>query len=499
MRITVPWDTKGKFLENIFIQNELKFIFSFLFLFGIAAYSVGLSGLRYGDDFKFVFDNPFEKIFYFFFAENPNLAFYRPIESMFLAGIQWIFGTTTIPIHSLILYMHVTLCFLIYQTCVSMNMSRIQSWVAAIYMLLAQVNAFAVLSNDTLSQVGGTLCGFLSLRYLLLSRQSTLVSSFNRTHLVSLFWYICALWFKESSISFLLMLTLLTLLTGSKDIRQTFKRSMVYIAPYLCVSIIYLLIRTVVINIEPDERYSFQFGLQILKNVMQLIFASGVPLSTVDVFVALQTGNVVITVTAVILCSAIWFTIFYYVRQENNKRLTIDIPLLILLALFPAVILSHVSELYAYNAMPFISMVFGAGAGRLVKQVPLGSIRKYIIVSGVCFIFLFHITAIQGKGKMMVRNGESADLLLRTIIPYVSSVEKNSTLILVDSANQRLEYSTFIMSEFSTLRFGTNIVRQMSGRHDVQIWILNSDQFKSTLLPQNAKIITYADLIKEQN
>ena len=132
-------------------------------LIGSAVYFSGLHIGYYGDDFGYVYPDPAARIFYYFYQPNPYIVNYRPVTSFLLAIIQTLFGLATWPIRVIHIFFHVLLCWFLYVFMTRQGLSRLQAMVGSLFLLLSQVNAIAVFSNDTFSQISGTFFGYAAL------------------------------------------------------------------------------------------------------------------------------------------------------------------------------------------------------------------------------------------------------------------------------------------------------------------------------------------------
>ena len=108
-------------------------------------------------------------------------------------------------------------------------------------------------------------------------------------------------------------------------------------------------------------------------------------------------------------------------------------------------------------------------------------------------LFISHILAIRQKAELLTSNGERASFLLEKIMPYLSKVPERGTLVLLNPADSRVEYSIFLMNGFNVLRYGTNILCQISGRDDIQIWILDDKERGKINIPQDALILSFVN------
>src|SRR5689334_6774040 len=158
-------ETEG---TQAFRSLSAPLVFIVLSLALLLLYLPGIHGPYFGDDFQFVF-SPTSGVLRFFISANPQSGWYRPLEAIYLALVQRYFGWDTVPIHFLAILLHAALCCLVFVALKRSGSTLAQTVLASGYMAVSQANAFAVLSNDTLSQIGATLFGCLSVWSLLCS------------------------------------------------------------------------------------------------------------------------------------------------------------------------------------------------------------------------------------------------------------------------------------------------------------------------------------------
>ena len=107
---------------------------------------------------------------------------------------------------------------------------------------------------------------------------------------------------------------------------------------------------------------------------------------------------------------------------NGRRRLIVLFVFFATAALFPMVVLNHVSEAHAYNSMPFFCVLAGVGLGT-VWAVLKGKRWRRIAFAALVVVFLAaHYGSTQSKTRLMVENGEQAAMLLSQIEPYVGDV-----------------------------------------------------------------------------
>jgi len=157
-------------------------------------------------------------------------------------------------------------------------------------------------------------------------------------------------------------------------------------------------------------------------------------------------------------------------------------------SLFPVVLMNQVSELYLYNAMPFLSVIVGAGLGRLI-QVSGTRTTKYLVLTGVGLLFISHVAAIHSKTILMSHNGETATILLNAIQPHLKSIPRNGELVLLNSTSHEVEYSVFRMNGFNVLDNGLGRLKQMARRTDFDVKIITESALQKDQLSRDAVVL----------
>ncbi|MCL6582307.1 MAG: hypothetical protein K6U11_01590 [bacterium] len=471
-----------------------------LLLVGFGVYSRGLGIQYYGDDFQFVFDlSPPTNLFSLFFRVNPfNIFTFRPLQAVFLALIQRYFGLNTLPVHVSQILIHIFLCWLIYIFMLKVSLSPLQAFMGSLFMAVSQANGHAVLSNDTLSQVCGT---FFSCLSLWLIWQSFLKKEGRKNDLPyeeisskSLFFLSVAMFFlallsKETSVSFFPLIVVIILLAKIRARNSRSKLSLtinalIEICPYLIALVGYLVLRSGAVadpSLFHSAGYGLHIGFNIVRNMIMLLSAALLPVSTVTTFSALQQGEYV-TLAAIMVLSLIFILfVAFGVWRSHRPALVFFLGISTLIGSFPTVMLSHVSELYVYNFMPFASALIGMGVGKNLELGKRYRWRKLGLLLAIAFLLASHIGAIQSKALLMLENGKRANILLSSIEPYLSQIPRGGKLLLVNPpANPRQgEYSVFLLRGFNVLKWGTHRIKQLSGREDFEVSIIEPAELKS--------------------
>jgi hypothetical protein len=457
---------------------------------GSAAYYPGLRIGYYSDDFAYYFDPPAPGPLYFFTHKNPGGTMYRPLQSGFLAMVQNRWGVETLPIHLATLLFHILLSWLVALTVVRLGYPRLHAMIGSTFILLAQINTYAMLSNDTLSQIAGVFFGCLAGWLLYFPGRHAGNAAERSPRRASPLHYLCgllsfavSLLLKETSTAYLGIagVALLAANIEQHPRGRALLRTTVQLLPFLLVVVAYMVVRSGLVDASPhfgDERYDLNLGLNIPKNIALFLVASSTAVSSVTSFVAMRQRNlpVIAAVVATILlfagllCRGLW-------KRRN------DVPVRVLLILYflgflPAILFNRVSEHYIYNSLPFLAALVGIALGELWRASS-GSRRIALGVS-IALLLLLHVGSIESKTALMRANGERAAALLEQLRPIAMAAPANGTIHLVNPPNETVEYSIYIMNDFNILEAGFPGVQWYLGRRDLRIDIREASD---SLLP----------------
>lgn len=357
-------------------------ILFFLLVGAFFIYFPGLQGAYFGDDFQNFVDPPPDSSLYFFHHRlDPRPHAYRPLEATVLLLIQRHFGLETWPIHVLQVVLHAILSWVVFIWMRHRSFSLPQSLVAGVIMLVSQANVYAVLSNDTFSQVSGTLLGCFTILLLARSNSSNEVGlkkfAVNRfsvgTYWCSVACFSLALFAKETSVSFFPMACIVigTILCRKVGWRRAFKPAIFQILPFLLFLLIYLAARSA-LGIRQSafgsDRYDFHLGLNIIKNTGQFIFQAFLPISSVTVFRDIVQHYFPVVFSAGLATIALILITSRQVLFLEKGRILSLVVVFAFLGLFPVILLNKASELYLYNSMPFIAILSGSAFGYFLEK-----------------------------------------------------------------------------------------------------------------------------------
>ena len=452
---------------------------AFLLLLGGSLYWPGRHAAYFGDDFQWYFDPAPGSIFHYFTHANEHIRnAYRPLQAAFLIAVQQRFGLETLPIHVIQVLLHVLLSWLIFTWMRTHGFRAVQSYLGSLLMLISQANVMAVNSNDTLSQVLGTLFGCVSVGLFFRSlggsaAEPALRSSPEPRDLaLSVLLFGLALLAKETSTSFFLMVAILLAAWRTADpLSRRVRRGLVVITPYLVLLLCYLWIRARLGVQGPSthgERYGFEVW-NVPKNVILFGAQALLPVSSVLVFRAAQFRAMPTLVGVGFAWVAIAVGTVVGLRRAGASRLVGLVGVCALFGLFPVVLLNKVSELYLYNSMPFVSILVAVGLGTLVANQ---SANRRSAMVGLLLLAAFGVSqvrAVRSKVLMMKARGDQSTVLLTRIGPYLRDIPDHGLLLLLNPDSDEVEYSVFVLSGFNVLDTGLDRLYALAERRDFQI------------------------------
>jgi hypothetical protein len=467
-------------------------------LLTVLVYMPGVGIPYFADDFQFVCADPGSKILRYLYERNRYDGFYRPIQASTLAAIQTLFGWNTAPIHVVQIAMHIALVVLVYRFIRRMRLSSTHATVAGLTMVVAQSNASAVLGNDTMSQVAGTLFGWLSLWLLFTAVGAECLDTaewpLNRgRYTASILTFALSLFSKETSPAFLLLLAGILLVDARRRGRPVVSMENIPRAlPFVAVMACYMVVRMAMGASQPQfgsESYNFHFGANIPLNITMTLFAMLSPASTTWSYVAITTHDratlaMIGAVTLAIVAATIWGLL-----RLRRPGLTAALAVALVLSMFPMAILNHISELYVYNSLPFAAALIGMGIGALLDASrELKTLHRLLAVAAP-LLAAVHVYANWDKMHQMRSNGNEAMALLGEIEPHLKEIPPSGRMILVNPPTPKPSYSVFLVNDFNLFKWGYNVFWIRSGREDFTVDIVDQDSVRGRPVPDGALVI----------
>jgi len=498
MRRTLPLGELGQWASARWFQESAGAVL--LLALAVLAYGVGLRGWYFGDDLGLILEpDSLHPLTYF--AHANVYGWYRPFQMAFLASVQARYGLWTVPIHLTHILLHFATTGLAYLLARRLGLSALQAALAALFFLVAQANAIAVLSVDTLSGVGATLFGLATLWLIVPANDSTAPTTRRRLRQYCLapIAFLLSLLSKESSVSVWPMAAIClaafpeVVRPAPIDWRRKLRLAAVML-PMLLVLLAYLLFRntTGAMPAEMGEgSYQFRLGTNILSNLAMVLGAAMTPISTVSIMSALSSGGMAFLAGSGLVTAGELLVVVWGLRHDGRAGLWLTISALAVVSLFPMVLLNHVSEMYAYGAMPFLGMLLGGGWAVALRGLrtrrpglALGSI-------GLAGILLLNVAAIQSKARLMVANGESVQRILRQLEVFVPAIPANGRLLLVNPPRHGLSsYSVFMVNGFDVLEGRRDIVYRSGDRSDFGVRIVDDEALTPEMLTPETLAVT---------
>jgi hypothetical protein len=221
-------------------------------------------------------------------------------------------------------------------------------------------------------------------------------------------------------------------------------------------------------------RYGFNLGLNLLVNIGLMGFAALLPISSVAAFSAIQHPELLALLAIGLAWASVALVMVWGIGTSDRSGLLTLVAGLAVLSMFPAVLLNKVSELYAYNMMPFVAAIFGGGLGDLLSRTRAPAIRAAAGLLGAG-LAQSHFIAVRSKVHMMVQRGREATALLAAIRPYAAQVPSGGTLLLATPTTGQTEYSVFQMTGFNVLHAGLHRIPVEAGKDFSVMVVLRSE------------------------
>jgi hypothetical protein len=367
---------------------------------------------------------------------------------------------------------------------------------ACTFTFFSQVSVITILGNDTLSQAAGALFGSLSVFFLYIAffdRPEELKATQIRHRLVSsVAFYAIALFCKETALGFFVAAMILIAIVASRRPVwwDRLKRVLLLSGPFIGVTLVYAVARLHAGgHYSGSGIYHMGFGFNVIRNIAEFSLATVGPFSTVSAAVAFQTGNKSYLISAALGWIFVLATVAAGILISTRKRLILYLAVCALASLFPTYLLSHVSELYLYNAVPFLSLIMGIALGSLFRRN-----RWAQIVAITCAALLIgaQVYTDRQKAELMTQNGRSAALMMAVVAQFMKDLPANSEILLVNTAERKPEYSVFILKGFDVLEFGTYKLGPLLGRRDVNIRIIEKTDARKLVPHANVLLLELA-------
>lgn len=443
-----------------------------LVLLTVGTYASGLDIPYYADDLQLYF--PAAKLHWAAYLVTADTAtgFYRPLQNVFLALMQSWMGMNPVPVHLVTLVLHLAVVGVVYEGGRWMGLSRRGAGVAAAVMALGQANVAAVLGNDTLSQVGATLFGYLALRLYGASHwdgNSPSPLGF-WGGLVALG---TALLFKESGIAFVLPLLALEGRVGGhywqNEKRTALYRSLGRGGVLLLVVAGYLIGRTWTGAVSPGfgpGPYQYDLGVNLLRNAALFGAAATSVVPTTSVAQWAQEGAMIPLMGALVLSGGLVFAVGYGVYRGRRWARGLVLLGLAGMSLGPVLPLNNVSELYVYSAMPPLSLLAGMGIDEALTAVSAERRRMGVLLVGV--FLCVQVGGVYQKSVLMENTGDRMHAVLPALVDHARAAPAGAALCLqTPPRHDTTAYSIYRMPGALPFHFAESVLRHRARRPDL--------------------------------
>lgn len=386
-----------------------------------------------------------------------NPEFYRPLELSLVRFNLAVSGFNSAPYHLITLIGHLLTALVLYTLARRAQFPFATALVAMLIFGISNVNAMAILGNDTAGQVFGSLFGLLAISQIIGKNDI----DWKSLALSSIFLFISLLW-KDSSISFVAAALLIILWKWIPQKR--YSDLLRNIAPILAVLTLYLILRHNAGAISPgmghDGRYQIWFGLNIPKNIILIFGAMLTPLGT-TVLLAHRSDSSLIA-ASIIIVIMVMASILYgtYISWKKTRAPLFHLGLwfvLLFIMIFPDCLINHISELYAYKPNALFSLLLASSFIAIYTEVlDRGRLWRFLLMgSAICFL-VCNVLSIKHKEQLMRINGIKATQMLREIKTQVPEVPQGTT-VLVSNLDREpdLIYSVFFMHGVAVLGAGS--------------------------------------------
>jgi hypothetical protein len=441
----------------------------------------------FGDDFQWFFPNPSDMLFGNFFHSAPDNNWYRPLQSMVLAFIQILWGANTLPIRVVHFLLQASMGVLIFHVLRYWKASFGSSVIAALYFAVSQAATFAVICNDTSSQMMGSLFGALTIWNLYLGmkhvREGVL---FPRSQMVlCLLTFLLSLVSKETSAGLCLAVFALILVMEPRSKRNKMPMGSIakHVVPFFLIGLLYVVMRFSAGASMPsygsNSSYELHWGFNILKNIGLFAFQSILPFSSALLAHTLYDRNILVLAGIVGITAILATAFFYGMWRSPQSRLILSILGFALFAVTPAIFLNHVSEVYLYNALPYVAVAFGFAMEYYWTESTRASRIAFSVLLTVAFVA--NIVGSVQKTASLAEESSRSEIIMNQLYPIIPKLPNNGRLYLVNPVTKEFEYSVFAMKGLNVVKYADPWILRHTARPDVKLYVLDSEEYRDSV------------------
>jgi hypothetical protein len=455
----------------------------------------------FGDDYLIFQDDPRPGFFSFLSQHHPySPTYYRPLLLVFTNNVQYLWGTASWPVHIAHLLLHLGLGLLVYRAALRLELGVRVAVIAGLWTLGSQLVAHPVLSLDTFPQLAFTLAGWGSVYLLYLAlwkapcgRRRLLTAALSALVLFA------ALLCRENALGFVpahLVLIAVYYLKHPDERRRT---AWFATAP-LIVTGAYFLLRSGVIE-HTVLSVQFALGSNLLLNPAKIVAGAVSPVSTAAVYCDFARGQWLTPLIAAALSAALVTLIAIGLRRSPRRGTAAVLALLLFAVVSPLLFLRHISELYAYAALPAIALIGAFGLDSLAST--LKRKRGYILCAFLVLLLGVNLAGVVSKAGLLRSNGEDAERLLDQLETYHRRMEPDEVLLLVDEPPSRPAYSIYHVHGFRLIDYGIALLPILPRRYDyispivpeekLELWDPGPGLTLLTVDPETLEVLPYSE------
>lgn len=447
---------------------------------GLVVWLPSIGGKHFDDDYLFVFIgeqsvSPLSVLT----KRSPNSQHYRPMEAAILVQAQEMFGLpkSAYVVQGLAMFCHVSASALIFLGLIRLRFPRTSAVLASLLLVTHPAATSSILGNDSTSQLHSGWLGLLgawliagSVGLIPVAEGSVVLPAGipKGRFLLGILMIIAAMLFKETAIGFLLVAGFLVLLAAYRNNIPWREASLGLLIPAAAL-VGYMVVRLQMnLSIGTAGTYGVSIGQNIPRNLLQLFTVSVTPVSTVQIYVA--TVERVWSLLAALAFGPLlimWALVYGLLRPTNRdsiRNITIFGGFM-LCVFFPAFMIYHVSELYAYPALPLVTGVIAVAIQKMKARPFVGQAATIAVL----IIAAVQVHAVWSKAELMKQNGEASERLVAQLVELVRKLPPDTTVYLQDIQGNRPAYSVYLVRGLAPITNAARYIKYLANRPDVAI------------------------------
>ncbi len=427
-------------MVNIFSKHKIIFFLSLISYYFLTT-QLSKDAFFVGDDFTMLSFHDTNYLRSFLFTDN----WWRPFKNIFYNYLNLNFYFDTYLITKIKILIHILISIIIYLYFLNLSKDSFLALIFAMIFLTHQSGVMAIVSIDTVGQQLCTLFGILSF----ISMKFFCEYKKNKYLVLSLLLMFLSLLSKENGASFILINCLVLFFFNSGNKILNFKNQLLKnIIPFTLILIILCIFMYLRSSLNAtwspnfgNERYSINL-FHILNNLIQYNLSIFNPIDNTFIYLLLKNLGIFNFLFILIIFSIFlfYFILFMNIKIEKKKILFF---IIFLSSSLPAILLSHISELYTYHSIFFFCLFFLVFFKR---KKNLEFIKKIFLYSFILLSLTSSVTKLN--------NSNSNSILSKKLYNYFNSISNsNSIKVLYFLENRELfnKYSIYKINSLELL------------------------------------------------